>query len=193
MPTEVQADAAETVAWSLVRLLHQSAPADEFAAQLAEVQALPEHVTAKAGLQELVRMAMALRNRLDLSQQRESGMLAVIESARDLSSRLDLKELLRAIVSRARNMLGSQVAWISTYDTALGAFHVLATDGALAHSTGQMVAGNDLGIVSVVMKTRLPFTTADYLNDRRFVHDPVLDETFRDEGIAAVVGVPLLW
>jgi hypothetical protein len=193
MSVELEEDVAQAIAWDLIRMLHQGAAAEDFAARLAQAQTLPEHERAKPGLVELVRMAMALRNRLDLSQQRESGMLAVIESARDLSSRLDLKELLRAIVSRARNMLGSQVAWISAYDVALDAFHVLATDGALARSTGQMVAGNDLGIVSVVVKTRLPFTTSDYLNDKRFVHDPVLDETFRDEGVAAVVGVPLLW
>lgn len=193
MSIELEANAAQAIAWHLIRMLHQGASAEDFAARLAEAEALPEQDRAKPGLVELVRMAMALRNRLDLSQQRESGMLAVIESARDLSSKLDLKELLRAIVSRARNMLGSQVAWISAYDTALDAFHVLATDGALARSTGQMVASNDLGIVSVVVRTRLPFTTPDYLNDTRFAHDPVLDETFRDEGVAAVVGVPLLW
>ena len=45
---------------------------------------------------------MALRNRLDLWQQRESGMLAVIESARELSGRLNLNELLHAVVSRSR-------------------------------------------------------------------------------------------
>lgn len=193
MATEIEADAAQAIASDLIRMLHQGAAAEDFAARLAEAEALPESEPAKHGLVELVRMAMALRNRLDLWQQRESGMMAVIESARDLSSRLDLKELLRAIVSRARNMLGSQVAWISAYDTALGAFHVLATDGALSRSTGEMVARNDLGIVSVVVKTRLPFTTPDYLNDTRFAHDATLDATFRDEGVAAVVGVPLLW
>jgi hypothetical protein len=193
MDTALEADPAQVIAWDLIRMLHQGAAADDFAAQLAQVQALPEHERAKPGLVELVRMAMALRNRLDLWQQRESGMLAVIESARDLSSRLDRKELLRAIVSRARNMLGSQVAWLSAYDAALGAFHVLATDGALARSTGEMVAARDLGIVSVVVRTRLPFTTTDYLSDTRFAHDAALDATFRDEGIAAVVGVPLLW
>ena len=193
MSIELESDAAQAIAWQLIRMLHQGAAAEDFAARLAEVEALPEQERTKPGLVELVRMAMALRNRLDLSQQRESGMLAVIESARDLSSRLDLKELLRAVVTRARNMLGSQVAWISAYDPALNAFHVLATDGALARSTGNMVASNDLGIVSVVVRTRLPFTTPDYLNDTRFAHDPALDQTFRDEGVAAVVGVPLLW
>jgi sugar diacid utilization regulator len=47
--------------------------------------------------------------------------------------------------------------------------------------------------VSLVMSTRLPFTTPDYLHDTRFTHDPRLDDTFRDEGIAALVGVPLIW
>jgi hypothetical protein len=70
----------------------------------------------KSTLIETVRMAMAVRNRLEVQQQRERGMLAVIESARTLSSRLDLTGLLRAIVSRARNLLGSHVAWLSTYD-----------------------------------------------------------------------------
>ena len=43
------------------------------------------------------------------------------------------------------------------------------------------------------MSTRLPFTTPDYLHDKRFAHDPKLDDTFRAEGIAALVGVPLIW
>lgn len=193
MTIEFEAEAAQETAWDLVRMLHQGAAAADFADQLARVELLPESSPAKSGLVELVRMAMALRNRLDLSQQRESGMMAVIESARDLSSRLHVKELLGAIVSRARNMLGAQLAWLSAYDTGLAAFHVLAADGALVRSTGEMVAGRDLGIVSVVVRTRLPFTTPDYLNDTRFPHDPALDASFREEGIAAVVGVPLLW
>lgn len=184
---------AEGIAGDLIRMLHQGAPADEFAARLARAEALAASSPADAGTVELVRMAMGVRNRLDLGQQRESGLVTVIESARDLSSRLDRKELLRAIVSRARNMLGSQVAWLSAYDAELAAFHVLATDGALSQSTGDMVAGEGRGIVSVVLETRLPFTTPDYLHDTRFPHDARLDATFRDEGIAAVVGVPMLW
>ena len=74
--------------------------------------------------------------------------------------------------SRARNLLGSDVAWLSTYDAERGEFHVLVADGALAQSTSHMVARRDRGVGSIVMSTRLPFTTADYLHDERFVHDP---------------------
>jgi hypothetical protein len=84
--------------WSVA---HQGAPADEFARRLSEVESLPDDHPGKSTLVEAVRMAMAVRNRLELQQQRERGMLAVIESAQDLSSRLDLTSLLSAIVSRA--------------------------------------------------------------------------------------------
>ncbi len=181
------------IAGELVTLLHQGAAAEEFAARLADIERLPDDGQDRSGLVELVRMAMAVRNRLELWQQREAGLLTVIESARDLSARLHLDELLRTVVSRARNMLGSHVAWLSTFDPAAGEFHVLATDGALARGTGAMVAGRDRGIVSVVMETRLPFSTPDYLHDTRFAHDADLDQNFREEGIAAVAGVPLLW
>ncbi|MFC7517860.1 helix-turn-helix domain-containing protein [Herbaspirillum sp. GCM10030257] len=138
-------------------------------------------------------MAIALRNRLEIWQQRESGMLAVIESARDLSSRLDLPELLRALVTRARTMLGSHVSWLTEYDEANDTFQVLAADGTHMLAAGQSVSGRDTGIVGLVASTRRPFTTPDYLHDTRFTHHPLLDATFREEGVHSIVGVPLLW
>lgn len=184
---------SEPLAEQLIQLLHHGAPADAFAQRLAEVESLPDDAAHKPALTEAVRMAMAVRNRLELLQQREQGMLAVIESAQDLSSRLNLTSLLRAIVARARNLLGSDLAWLSTYDAERGEFHVMVAEGALSQSVADMVARRDRGVASVVMSTRLPFTTPDYLHDRRFSHDGGLDDTFRDEGITALVGVPLIW
>ena len=193
MRSALQAEGEQQTIGTLIELLHQCAPADEFARRLAQVEALPDRHPNKSTLVEAVRMAMAVRNRLELQQQRERGMLAVIDSAQDLSSRLDLTGLLSAIVSRARNLLGSHVAWLSTYDADRGEYQVLVADGALSQSTSCMVAARDRGVGSVLMSTRLPFTTPDYLHDKRFVHDPKLDDTFRAEGIAALVGVPLIW
>jgi sugar diacid utilization regulator/GAF domain-containing protein len=188
-----QADRGERIACQLIQLLHQGCPAEDFAQRLAEVEALPVDQPDKATLVEAVRMAMAVRNRLELLQQREQGMLAVIESAQDLSSRLNVDNLLRAIVSKARNLLGADLAWLSTHDAGCGEFHVVVAEGALSRSVSDMVARSDRGVASVVMSTRLPFTTPDYLHDRRFTHDAKLDDTFRNEGINAIVGVPLVW
>jgi sugar diacid utilization regulator/GAF domain-containing protein len=186
-------DSGEQIACSLIDMLHQGAPADDFARRLADVEALPDTASGKSMLLESVRMAMAVRNRLELQQQRESGMLSVIESAQDLSSRLDLTGLLSAIVSRARNLFGSHLAWLSIYDAEQGEFQVRVTDGALSTGPSTMVARREFGVASIVMSTRLPFSTPDYLHDTRFAHDPALDDVFRAEGIAALVGVPLVW
>jgi len=189
----IHVDGDEQTVRDLIAMLHQGASAEEFARRLADVDALPPSYPAKSSLVETVRMAMGVRNRLELQEQRERGLLAVIASAQDLSSRLHLEELLGTIVSRARNLLGSDVAWLSTYDADRGEFHVLVVDGALSQGPSGMVARRDRGVAGVVMSTRLPFTTPDYLHDKRFAHEAKLDDTFREEGIAALVGVPLIW
>jgi hypothetical protein len=48
-------------------------------------------------------------------------------------------------------------------------------------------------VASIVMATRMPFTTPDYLHDTRFTHDPKFDDIFRAESVSALVGVPLIW
>jgi len=193
MRRAIHVDSGEQTVRDLVAMLHQGAPADEFARRLADIDALPASYPGKSSLVEAVRMSMAVRNRLELQEQRERGLLAVIASAQDLSSRLDLQELLRTIVSRARNLVGSDIAWLSTYDAELGEFHVLVVDGALSQRPAGMVARRDRGVAGQVMTTRLPFTTPDYLHDNRFAHEAELDDTFRQEGIAALAGVPLIW
>jgi len=193
MRTTIGAPAAEQLLRDLIKLLHRGVPAEEFVPDLSLAEALPDDTPGKAALVESVRMAMAVGSRLELQEQREHAMRAVIESAQDLSSRLDLNGLLSAIVSRARNLLSSDLAWLSVYDADLGEFKVVVADGALSQGIAGMVCRRDHGVAGVVMSTRLPFTTPDYLHDARFLHEGRLDDTFREESIAALVGVPLVW
>lgn len=176
----------------LIHGLHQDEAAETFFAQIARVNQLSLPGNEKASLIECVRMAMAIRNRLELQQQREKGLLAVIESAQDLSSHLDLIGLLRAIVARARNLLGAHVAWFSFYNPEADEMQAQVTDGAIFRETTTMTTKRHLGSSSIVFATKMPFTTTDYLSDERFQHDPKLDAIFRSEGVAALVGVPLL-
>lgn len=181
------------IANTLIELLHRAAPAEDFAQQLAEVEALPADRTDKASQVETVRMAMAVRNRMEVLQQREQGMVALMESAQDLSEQLELASLLAAIVDRTRRLLGSDMAWISELDDACGVFRALTSEGGLTRSSMAMSIRSDRGVASVVMSTRMPFTTPDYLHDTRFNHDPRFDDVFRVEGICALVGVPVIW
>ena len=181
------------VAAELVALLHRDAPADEFTARLALLDALPDGLPHKTGLVELGRMALAVRGRLEQHEQRERGMMAVIKSAQDLASRLDVPELLKAIVTRARDLLRAHLCWLTIYDAQEREFKVVVSEGAIGERTGRMTAQRERGVAGIVMTTRLPFSTADYLHDNRFIHDPELDDIFRNEGVSALVGAPLIW
>lgn len=186
-------DTGEQFARALIGMLHRGAAAEDFAQRLADTEALPAGTPDKDGCVEAVRMAMAVRNRLELLQQRELGMLAVMESAQDLSGRLELPNLLATLVARTRNLLGADMAWISELDEERGVFQSLAMEGGQTAGSIGMGIRSDRGTASVVMATRMPFTTPDYLHDTRFQHDPRFDDIFRAEGICALVGVPLIW
>lgn len=192
MADETAQHPGTAVLMDLIHGLHQDEAAETFFAQIARVNQLSLPGNEKASLIECVRMAMAIRNRLELQQQREKGLLAVIESAQDLSSHLDLIGLLRAIVARARNLLGAHVAWFSFYNPEADEMQAQVTDGAIFRETTTMTTKRHLGSSSIVFATKMPFTTTDYLSDERFQHDPKLDAIFRSEGVAALVGVPLL-
>jgi hypothetical protein len=184
--------AGEVILTDLIRFLHQEAPVDKFFAQIERAESLAGPISHRSSLVECIRMAMAIHNRLELQQQRAHGLLAVIESAQDLSSHLNLLELLRAIASKARNLLASQFAWISVYNPEVDQFQAQVTDGAIFKETDRMATGKEYGVLSMIISTGLPFSTSDYLADDRFPHDPRIDAIFRSEGITSVVGVPLL-
>jgi sugar diacid utilization regulator/GAF domain-containing protein len=184
---------AQEIALDLINLLHQDASIEDFSARLAAVEMLSNDTSGKSSAVETVRMAIAVKHQLELHQLSEQGLLATVDSAKDLSSRLDLTSLLNAIVSRARNLLGSHLAWLTVYDTEAEEFRVVVSDGAISIDTTKMTANRRDGIAGMVMTTRLPFYTPNYLLDNRFPHDPVLDNTFRNEGVAAIAGVPLLF
>lgn len=183
----------EEVLGDLIRFLHKGVPDDVFFAQIGRINGLARSDNEKAALVECVSLAMAVRHRLELQQQREHGLLAVIESAQDLSRHLDLMSLLRTTVARARTLLGAHVAWISVYNPEVERMQVQVTDGAIFRETSKMTTRRHFGVGSVVFATKMPFTTPDYLADERFLHDPVLDVIFRNEGVAALIGVPLLF
>lgn len=182
----------ESIAAGLIGLLHEDASTEAFATRLAAIEALPDGLRSKNNLVELARMAMAIRNRLEQHEERERGMLAVIESAQDLAGRLNLTELLKAIVVRARRLLRAHLCWLTIYDEQADEFKVVVADGAISEPIGRMTAQRYRGVAGVVMTTRLPFSTPHYLQDARFEHDPVLDDIFRAEGVTAMVGAPLI-
>jgi transcriptional regulator with GAF, ATPase, and Fis domain len=123
----------------------------------------------------------------------EKGLSFLIETTQDLSNTLELQELLRRIVSRARSLVGANVAWVTILDNESLIFRTVTAEGNFAPATAQMTSRLDHGAVSLIMNSKSYFETQDYLSDQRFRHSPDLDRTFQIEKIVSLAGFPILW
>jgi GAF domain-containing protein len=119
--------------------------------------------------------------------------VAVLESARDLVAMRDLEQVLAGIVARARQLVGSQLAFLASYDPERSHFYVRATDGAISERLPRLTLHRGYGMISLIAETGAPRQTSQYGEDPRFAHDPELDSIWREEGIESLLGVPLLF
>src|SRR5512138_95624 len=133
----------------------------------------------------------ALRDRLEQAQLRERSLVSVVESARDLVAMRDLEQVLAAIVARARQLVGAQLAFLASYDAGRGHFYMRATDGAITERLPRLILERGYGMISLIAETGAPRQSSHYGEDERFVHDPEVDSIFREEGIDTLLGVPL--
>ncbi len=133
-----------------------------------------------------------IRNAVAESIVAEKALNLLIDTTHDLSSTLELQELLRLIVTRARNLAGANLAWVTVLEKESGLFRTLNAEGYLSPGTATMHTSPDQGAVSLIMRTKSFFETQDYLGDTRFRHSPDLDRTFAVENITSLAGFPML-
>ena len=122
----------------------------------------------------------------------ERGLNLLIETTHDLSGTLSLQELLGKIVSRARNLVGANIAWFTMLDETQNVFRNFAIEGNLSPGTARMSSSIDRGVVSLISQSRSFFLTDDYLGDDRFRHSAELDRQFQAENIVSLAGFPIL-
>ncbi|MET9951531.1 helix-turn-helix domain-containing protein [Streptomyces sp. NPDC006339] len=179
-------------ALAVLELLAQQAPQERFAELLDKARAddLPEPQLAR--LERAVHLATGVRHSQARREQREAGLDALADTARDLTLPYDLDGLLRSIARRARRLLDLDLTCVTLRGTH-GVRIVHGTDGALA-GTGPVDcpgAFEEDGLGGLVHVLGAPVWTEDYLADERFAHTPAVDAVVRDEGLRGVVVVPL--
>ncbi|MFC9853372.1 helix-turn-helix domain-containing protein [Streptomyces prasinus] len=157
---------------------------------LARAERLPtERITA---LEQARRLALRVRSDLEGRRRREAELSALFETAHDLAGLRDLDAVLQAIVQRARSLLGTDVAYLSLNDPARGDTYMRVTEGSVAARFQQLRLGMGEGLGGLVAQTARPYVTDDYFRDDRFEHTLTIDTSVRDEGLVAIVGVPLM-
>ncbi len=174
-----------------LELLARGASADAYEQPVLIARAEGRPAERIAALEEAKAVALRVRSELEGRRRREAELSALFETAHDLAGLRDLDAVLRAIVQRARSLLGTDVAYLSLNDPARGDTYMRVTEGSVAARFQQLRLGMGEGLGGLVAQTARPYVTDDYFKDDRFQHTLTIDSGVRDEGLVAILGVPL--
>ncbi|AKN75712.1 diguanylate phosphodiesterase [Streptomyces sp. PBH53] len=173
-------------------LLARDASVEAYDQPVLLARAAGEPTDRIAALEEARLLALRVRAELEGRRRREAELSALFETAHDLAGLRDLDAVLQAIVQRARSLLGTDVAYLSLNDPARGDTYMRVTEGSVSARFQQLRLGMGEGLGGLVAQTARPYVTDDYFQDGRFRHTLTIDAGVRDEGLVAILGVPLM-
>lgn len=136
-------------------------------------------------------LALRIENTLAAHRRREAELTALFDTASDLARLRDPDAVLRSIVHRARMLLGADVSYLSLNDEAAGKTYMRVTEGSVSALFQQLRLGMGEGLGGLVAQTARPYATSGYSVDERFHHTTTIDTAVREEGLVAILGVPL--
>ncbi|ALV39005.1 GAF domain-containing protein [Streptomyces sp. CdTB01] len=174
-----------------LELLARGASADAYEQPVLLARAEGRPAETIGGLERAKVLALRVRAELEGRRRREAELSALFETAHDLAGLRDLDAVLKAIVQRARSLLGTDVAYLSLNDPERGDTYMRVTEGSVAARFQQLRLGMGEGLGGLVAQTARPYVTDDYFKDARFQHTRTIDAGVRDEGLVAILGVPL--
>ena len=177
---------------SYLELLARGAAAEAYERPVLLARASGAGPETLAGLEQAKQLALRVRAELEGRRRREAELSALFETAHDLAGLRDLDAVLRAIVQRARSLLGTEVAYLSLNDPAAGDTYMRVTEGSVSARFQQLRLGMGEGLGGLVAQTARPYVTDSYFDDERFQHTRTIDSGVRDEGLVAILGVPLM-
>ncbi|WP_323792830.1 helix-turn-helix domain-containing protein [Nocardioides sp.] len=172
-------------------LLARDAPAVEFEAPVLTARAGGESPVVIDRLEDGKRLALQLRERLLAQRRREEELTALYDTAYDLARLSDLDSLLEAIVHRARHLLHTDVAYLTLNDHGQSDTYMRVTDGCISARFQRVRLTLGEGLGGQVAQSALPYSTASYFDDERFEHTAAIDGAVAEEGLVAILGVPL--
>ncbi|MFD5648141.1 helix-turn-helix domain-containing protein [Streptomyces sp. NPDC127039] len=185
-------DHAQSAETPFLELLARGASADAYEQPVLLARAEGGPAVRTDALERAKHLALRVRSELEGRRRREAELSALFETAHDLAGLRDLDAVLRAIVQRARSLLGTDVTYLSLNDPDRGDTYMRVTEGSVAARFQQLRLGMGEGLGGLVAQTARPYVTDDYFKDARFQHTGTIDAGVRDEGLVAILGVPLM-
>ncbi|MFG2328714.1 helix-turn-helix domain-containing protein [Streptomyces sp. NPDC048604] len=175
---------------TVLELLARQAPPGEFEDLLHRIRLSGASAGTLERLDRAVQLARRITSSAGRREQREAGLVALVDTARDLTFPYDVDGLLRIITRRARGLIDFDLAYVSLRGPG-GVSYIRTFEGATTSLLTGMRVPDDRGIGGVAHAAGAPAWSADYLADDRFRHDEAIDDVVRAEGLRAVMAVPL--
>jgi hypothetical protein len=174
------------------QLLLEDAAAIAYERPLVRARAAGADGAELAELERVKLLALQVREAFAARRRRESELSALFDTASDLAALRSVDSVLTAIVRRARQLLGSDVSYLTLHDLARGDTYMRVTDGSVSARFQALRLPMGAGLGGKVAQTSAPYATASYFADARFKHTPEINDGVRDEGLMAILGVPLI-
>lgn len=184
-----EGDPADGFYSRLLALLEQGASPSAFDLLGADIRTLQPELHGQ--LESDLALAIRLREHVEHKLKRERELIALNETARDLSAMRDTDQVLQAIIRRARQLVGSDIAYLSAAADEHSPFRVRATEGVFSEAFASIVVPRNVGICGNVVRTRRPWQSGQYESDGSFHHDPGIDRAILAEGVVSILGIPL--
>jgi hypothetical protein len=145
-----------------------------------------------AELERVKLLALQVREAFAARRRRESELSALFDTANDLAALRGVDSVLTAIVRRARQLLGTDVSYLTLNDNARRDTYMRVTDGSVSARFQALRLPMGSGLGGLVAQTSAPYATSNYFADARFRHTTDINDSVRDEGLVAILGVPLI-
>ncbi|MCG7205515.1 helix-turn-helix domain-containing protein [Streptomyces arenae] len=176
----------------LLELLAAGAPAEDLGAVAVEARGSGAVTEDLAEVERATEAALRVGTTLRQHRRREAELTALFDTAGDLAALRDLDAVLHSIVRRARMLLGTDTAYLTLPDEEAGDTYMRVTDGSVSELFQNLRLELGEGLGGLVAQTARPYASPDYRTDDRFLHTGSIDAGVLDEGLVAILGVPLL-
>lgn len=113
----------------------------------------------------------------------------LFEAAGELSSAADEDAVLHTAIRKARQLVGTDLAYLMLLDRERGDTYMRVSEGAVSPRFDTIRLGMGLGLGGQVAEAMSPRWTANYLEDEQYTH--VIDPIIVEEGLTAILGVPV--
>lgn len=117
------------------------------------------------------------------------GLRDVLEAAAELATARDEDAVLHIAIRRARQLVGTDLAYVMLLDPERGDTYMRMAEGATSPRFDTIRLGMGLGLGGQVAEAMAPRWTRNYLADEQYTH--VIDPIIVEEGLLAILGVPV--